>query len=89
MPFDDKNISSCLDASYRQTKLKSVLCVSGTELEMEGGEIQHYSNLETFVWFVLAFSAGVIGGNTKCSKYFLTRCILIFFGETNWDLCIP
>ena len=38
-----KNISSCLDrldASYRQTKLKSVLCVSGTELEMEGGEIQ-------------------------------------------------
>ena len=40
MPFDDKNISSCLDASYRQTKLKSVLCVPGTELEMEGGEIQ-------------------------------------------------
>ena len=37
MPFDDKNISSCLDASYRQTKLKSVLCVPGTELEMEGG----------------------------------------------------
>ena len=42
-----------------------------------------------FGLYVLAFSAGVIGGNTKCSKYFLTRCILIFFGETNWDLCIP
>ena len=39
MPFDDKNISSCLDASYRQTKLKSVLCVPGTELEMVGGRV--------------------------------------------------
>ena len=52
MPFDDKNISSCLDASYRQTKLKSVLCMAGTEREMERGK--RYSNLETFVWFVCA-----------------------------------
>ena len=88
MPFDDKNISSCLDASYRQTKLKSVLCVPGTELEIEGGRDTATLKL-LFGLYVLAFSAGVIGGNTKCSKYFLTRCILIFFGETNWDLCIP
>ena len=89
MPFDDKNISSCLDASYRQTKLKSVLCVPGTELEMEGGRDTATLKLLFGLCLQLAFSAGVIGGNTKCSKYFLTRCILIFFGETNWDLCIP
>ena len=65
---------------------KCIVCAG--DWARDGGE-KRYSNLETFVWFVLAFSAGVIGGNTKCSKYFLTRCILIFFGETNWDLCIP
>ena len=65
---------------------KCIVCAG--DWAIDGGG-KRYSNLETFVWFVLAFSAGVIGGNTKCSKYFLTRCILIFFGETNWDLCIP